>query len=83
VNGEPRQEGNTDEMIWGVFLSFFQIGFGVLGVVGGLVFEHGEDEVAAVMAIKATTVGVLHPLAGGPPRRGGSLLPLLENSLHT
>ena len=30
-----------------MFLSFFQIGFGVLGVVWGLVFEHGEDEVAS------------------------------------
>ena len=33
-----------------MFLSFCQVGLGgvsVLGVVGGLVFEHGEDEVAA------------------------------------
>ena len=32
----------------GVFLSVFQIGLVCgWGVVGGLVFEHGEDEVAA------------------------------------
>ena len=31
----------------GVFLWFCQVGCWVVGVVGGLVFEHGEDEVAA------------------------------------